>query len=372
MRRAVTWLAAAVVACTPSHEKNQAAASASAVASAPATDKPDARMRVGVDRRVEIFSLLFCLAGNDEYSKQAISTPYSKAMLAHFAPFQSHIAVVASKQLHDKFGIGFEQPITLAVQLDDALQPVQPLNPLPEGLSAVWKNADLDKYLGMVRDFVARSRFDDFWREQQPYLAKVDATWTSYTSNKGLLPWFDGVFGRKEKATYRIAPAMLSGPHNWGVHAVRADGTEEVLQAMSLIEVDAAGTPELTDDTAWLLGHELAHPYVNPMVDRHMTTLAAPLQAAFDREKDAMVRLHYTTPAIVGYESLARAIPVLYVSERRGKEPARKVLDDLVKIGFVWSPALVTALDRARAKNEMRLTEDAMIAALSETLAAAH
>jgi hypothetical protein len=32
----------------------------------------------------------------------------------------------------------------------------------------------------------------------------------------------------------------------------------------------------------------------------------------------------------------------------------------------------VTALDRARAKNEMRLTEDAIIAALSETLAAAH
>ncbi|HEX4517856.1 MAG TPA: DUF4932 domain-containing protein [Polyangiaceae bacterium] len=362
MRRLVmsAWVVA-LAACTPSHEKTQAAASAPVA---------DPRMRVGVDRRVEIFSILFCLAGNDEYSRQAIATPYSKAMLAHFTPYIGHIAVVASKQLHDKFGVGFEQPITLAVQLDDALEPVQPLNPLPEGLSATWKNADLDKYLGMVRDFVARSRFDDFWREQQPYLAKIDAAWTAYTSNKGLLPWFDGVFGRKEKATYRIAPAMLSGPHNWGVHAVRADGTEEVLQAMSLIAVDGAGIPQLTDDTAWLLGHELAHPYVNPMVDRHMATLAAPLEAAFDREKDAMVRLHYTTPAIVGYESVARAIQVMYVSDRLGKEAAKKVLDDLVTIGFVWSPALVTALDRARAKNEMRLSEDAIITALSETLTA--
>ena len=378
--RKLLWLAA-LAACTPSQSKDRdtsasAATTTTTTASATAapsstasTDKPDARMRIGVDKRVELFSILFCLAGNDEYSKHAISTPYSRAMLAHFQPFIGHIAVVSSKQFHEKFGIGFEQPITLAVQLDDSLQATQPWDPLPEGLSPVWKNAALDKYLGMVRDFAAQSHYDDFWRSQQPYLSKVGDAFTSYTANKGLLPWFDGVFGRKEKATYQIAPAMLSGQHNWGVHAVKPDGTENVLQAMSLIKVDDAGIPQLTDDTAWLLGHELAHPYVNPMVDRHIATLSAPLKAAFESQKDAMVRLHYTTPAIVGYESLARAIQVMYVSERLGKEQAQKVLDDLVKIGFVWTPQLVTELNRARAKNEMRLSEDAIIASLTSVLA---
>jgi hypothetical protein len=44
------------------------------------------------------------------------------------------------------------------------------------------------------------------------------------------------------------------------------------------------------------------------------------------------------------------------------------VLDDLVKIGFAWSPDLVTALNRARAKSDMRLSEDAIVTALKDVL----
>jgi hypothetical protein len=355
---------ASTVAATPSASAPPAASSSAPPAAL------DARMRVQVDRRIEIISMLFALAGNNEYM-HPIGTPYAKAAIQHFLPYAKHNAVVTSKQLHDRHRIGFDGPVTLAIQLDDNLKATQPFDPLPVGLSTTWTGVLIDKYLDMLRDFVVASHFDDFWNQQAPYVAKVSQAYQTYVANKGLLPWFDSVFGKKDKAAYLIAPSMMSGLNNWGIHAVRPDGTEHVVQVMSLIKVDNDGIPQLDDNVAWVLGHELSHPYVNPMVDKNIDALKDPLARALESVQAIMAKQHYTTPTILGYESLARAMQIMYVGERLGKEQAQKVMDEQVKIlQFLWLPDLVTALNQARAKAGGRLTEATVVGSLKDVLVA--
>jgi hypothetical protein len=330
----------------------------------------DPRMRIGVDRRVELISILCVLAHYPEYTQRTLRTPYAKDLLAHFTKYLDHPAVVATRQMRERFGIAYDAPITLAVQLDEKLQRAPPLSAWPVGLSERWKGTDLEGYLGLVRDFARDSGFDSFFQAERPYLDRVDAAFTEYLADKRLLPWFDGVFGRRENAIYRIVPAMLSGPNNWGVHAVRPDGTEEILQAMSLVALDDDAIPKLTGTTQWLLAHELAHPYVNPFVDRHWDELSPSLSPAFAAVRPAMERQAYPTAVIVGYESLARAVQILYLADVAGADAAKQSMSDQVQLGFVWMPALVDALQKARQEGHGLLTEESTVAALRAALVA--
>ena len=71
--------------------------------------------RAGIDSRVELMSILFRLAGNQEY-RQCRAAAYGQAIEKYFAPYRDHDAVQAARSL----GIGFDAPMKLAVYLRDA------------------------------------------------------------------------------------------------------------------------------------------------------------------------------------------------------------------------------------------------------------
>src|SRR5260370_25143340 len=69
--------------------------------------------RVGVDPRIELMSVLFRLAGNNEYNQCGIPV-YDRAIESYFAPYRNHGAVQLARGLTD---MGFEGPMSLAVHL---------------------------------------------------------------------------------------------------------------------------------------------------------------------------------------------------------------------------------------------------------------
>src|ERR1035441_7533062 len=66
--------------------------------------------RAGIDSRVELISILFRLAGNQEY-RQCRAAAYGHAIDNYFAPYRDHDAV----QLARSLGVGFDAPMKLAV-----------------------------------------------------------------------------------------------------------------------------------------------------------------------------------------------------------------------------------------------------------------
>ncbi len=161
---------------------------------------------VAVDRRIELFSILFRLAGAEEYG-QATATGYLAEVDRHFAPYRDHPAVAASRRVRQEAGIGFDAPMSLAVFLDDDLRLIRPLSPWPEALDDRWRKVDVAAYLADVRRFAADSGFDAFFTGQRAYFAGVEDRFRALLRSGDPVAWFDRFFGARAGASYRLVRA---------------------------------------------------------------------------------------------------------------------------------------------------------------------
>jgi hypothetical protein len=70
--------------------------------------------RIGVDPRVELMSVLFRLAGHNEYNQCRVPD-YDKALDRYFSTYRNHEAVQLARELQ----LGFDAPMSLAVHVKD-------------------------------------------------------------------------------------------------------------------------------------------------------------------------------------------------------------------------------------------------------------
>ena len=74
--------------------------------------------RFGVDPRVELMSIIFRLAGNNEYTQGRIPA-YNTAIDGDFAPFRNHEAVRLARRLRDNDGVSYDAVMNMAVHVKD-------------------------------------------------------------------------------------------------------------------------------------------------------------------------------------------------------------------------------------------------------------
>jgi hypothetical protein len=325
-------------------------------------------VRIAVDPRIELFSILCRLAGHPEYGRA--STPYARAVDAHFAPFANHPAVRSTRGLRARWGIAHDAPISLAVHLDDSFAPVRPLAPAPSDLDARWREAPLDGYLAEVRAFARESGFLTFFDEQARIRGLVEDRYRAIVGDHRVIQWFDRTFGKRPRASYLVAPGLLTGPNAYGARAARADGGEDVVQVVMLEDPDADGVPRLSEVTLEVLVHELAHNYVNPMLDGHANQLRASAEPVFRSVEAAMNAQKYGTPEIMVNESVVRALTILFLRDAGAQTHALRSLAKQQELSFLWTPELADGLDRARRRAGGKLTPPALVATTHTVLAA--
>ena len=284
-----------------------------------------AGFEIGVDRRVELLSVLCRLAGVPPYA-ESISSPYARAVQEHFAPFAQHPAVAATRALMREHGISYDAPVELAAYLDDSIRPMRSLDPLPPGLDPRWKDVDLDAYLQDVRDFAAAARFDDFHRSQGDYHAAVENAIRAYLADRRVVDWFDETFGRRHNASYRVVPGLLTGGHGFSTTAKQRDGGLDVAQIVFLEGTDERCVPRPSTRSLEYLVHEFAHSYVNPIFEARAGEMRASALPLFREVEPAMRAQAYTTYPIMVNEAVVRAIQILYLRERVSVEEARRSL----------------------------------------------
>src|ERR1019366_10724905 len=119
-------------------------------------------LRVIVDPRVELLSLIFRLAGNPEYNMAKVKS-YAEDAEKQFGKFRSHAVVTLAQELRGTHGVSYDAVMSLAVHLTDAerLQLKLPLQPWPEGLDRRWPAPDVSNFLAAARQFVKDSSFQE-------------------------------------------------------------------------------------------------------------------------------------------------------------------------------------------------------------------
>ena len=301
-------------------------------------------MQVRADPRIELFSVLFHLIGSAEF--QPFDTSYRRAVDQHFAPFREHPAALATLELRAKYGIGHNAPIGLAVFLDAAsLQPIVSLTTATtaEDLDARWQKVPVAAYLEKVRSFASESRFAEFFASQHDYIAGVEERLAQALLPHGIETWFAGFLGVYPGARFTVVPGLLTGP--WSYEASMHDGAgrERVYQIVELEGVDSSGLPNPTVLTTDLIVHELAHSYVNPIVEHHAAEFQV-AEALFAQVQAVMEEQRYISWKIMVQESLVRAITILFIRDKQGVVAASEAIYKELQQGFSWITELAKQL----------------------------
>jgi hypothetical protein len=137
-----------------------------------------------VDPRVELLSIVFHLAGNEEYNVGALKN-YTSDIESYFGPYKVHPAIALAKKLASEDDIGFDAPMAIAVHLSDPpdLTPLVPIGQFPVG----WKENG-GQFLKLLRDFSRDTNFPAFFAAHRPLyqlaesrfrdiVSSVDLTW---------------------------------------------------------------------------------------------------------------------------------------------------------------------------------------------------
>ena len=312
----------------------------------------DVAVRLQVDSRIEIISILQRLAGAREYSA-AVPGPYARAVDEYFSRFRDHPAVVRTEKLRREHGIVFDAPMNLAVQLDPTtFAPLVPLSPRPANLDERFEGVDLELYLTEIRAFAAETRFERFFRDQAAYFEAVESRLRDLLESQiSARKWLDAYLDRSSGARIRIVPGLLTGPSSYAARRQPERGSQETYQVVSLENPDSNGLPRPTSASRATAVHELGHSYVNPLISELPADHRSELERAYAWVDTSMQGLAYTNTLTMLRETAVRALVAEYT---RSSEPdaVRRLVDEDLESGFVWLPWVLDKLASARSSCE--------------------
>ncbi|HEY5912380.1 MAG TPA: DUF4932 domain-containing protein, partial [Verrucomicrobiae bacterium] len=317
-------------------------------------------LRIRVDPRVELISLLFRLAGNPEYSQGRVDS-YTADVENHFGKLREHPVVKLARDLRSRRGVSFDACMSLAVHLKDTrgLGLLVPLKPWPEGLDRRWTAADVNKFLEAARQFVKESRFEEFLEQHRALYETTEARMRALMDKEGHLEWFKEYFGERPQAVFTLAPALLNGGCCYGSHCRHATGKEDLYCILGVWKTDADGVPTFTRDMLETVVHEFGHSYANAIMDRHERELRSAGEELFRHVSAKMRSQAYGNSQTMLRESLVRACEVRYTFRYDGANAGQRAITRQKGRGFLWMEELSDLLAEYEAHRDQYPTLDA-------------
>ncbi len=292
--------------------------------------QPTRTSAVRHDRRIEVLSIIWRLAGAEEYLR-AKGTPYLDAVDRTFAPFATHPAVAMARALRQSRGISFDAPMVFAVHLDDQLALVNAAE-LPS-IDARWTVADAEQLATVVRAFASDAKLDAFLAQHAAYHASLVRTLQGVIDTEKPIAWFDTKFGPAQ-AAFVVIPSPIAGTRNFGPRATALDGSQQFFQILGVGSRD--GQIVADDQLVYLLVHEMAHSYINPVFAKHRAALEPAGAKLFALVEKPMRAQAYADPQTLLNESAVRAVTVNYILDKRGEDAAARVAHAERRLSFYW------------------------------------
>ena len=317
------------------------------------------KLRVLVDPRVELASLIFRLAGNNEYNQGRVPS-YTADVEKQFGAFRDHPAVKLARELRQTRGVSFDAPMSLAVLLNGVSDPklAVPLDPWPESLDRRWTSESVTRFVSLVGQFAKESRFQEFFDAHRALYETAVARFQKVLSKEAHLEWFKEFFGERPGAEFTVVLGMLNGGCCYGPHARDMAGHEELFCILGVWATDSQGAPVFEKDALPTVVHEFCHSYANPIIDRHLAELRESGEKLYGIAAEQMKSQAYGEAATMLRESLVRAAVVRYMRRYEGTTSADREISDQVSRGFAWMGDLSSLLGEYEAQRDRYPTLD--------------
>lgn len=301
-------------------------------------------LRIQVDPRVELLSILFRLAGNPEYNQSKVAA-YTADVDKAFGKFRDHDAVKLARQFRQKYGVSYDACMSMAVHLTgiEKLEFAVPLAPWPVGLDKRWKPDTAPKFLIAARRFIKDTDFPQFLEQHKALYREAESRMKALMDKEGHLEWFGEFFGERAGANFTIDLGLLNGGCCYGVRCLNGK-TPDLYCVLGVWQTDREGTPEFSSGMIGTVVHEFGHSFANPLIDRHLAELRQSGDELYRPQAAKMQSQAYGDGRTVLCESLVRACEVRYAARYEGVDAARRSAQFQKSRGFLWTEELSTLL----------------------------
>lgn len=317
-----------------------------------------APIQVRFDRRVELISIIFYLAGNKEYAG-CKDPAYLKAVEEYLGKFRSQPAVKMARELRERNHIWFGAPISFAVHLTPEYHLLPGVKDHASGgsLDFRWTLAEAEAFARQVRSFSRASRANEFFRRHDGLYRQMTRRMRRLAGRQDP-GWFASLTKTHSTRRFIVVTSLLLGSGNYGPH-VQTQGGIRNYAVMGVWKFESDGSPTFSDDSSWVIIHEFAHSYVNPWVDEGMAELRPAGEQlirakASDFDKTGYGQGAEFNPDLL-YETMVRALVVVYFADHGDPAGAQRQLEKDVNHGWSWLPAVVDWVKADRAKGHFRL-----------------
>ena len=234
-----------------------------------------------VDERFELVSLVFRLAGREEYGDD--DTSYQKSLTGYFESFKNHPAILVAKNLP----LGYDAVFRFSQHLNDDFTIYDYESLCDDGR---WTKQRADSFSDVLMDFYYETNFKSFFINNIALYIEASSGFEKNTWNNIDFNWFSKyVDTSKLQARYSLS----SSRHNYAT--MLTDGT--------VIALCQGGGGAII--------HEFCHSFGNPLAYQWYQE-RSDFRAICDNSSDPNQQPQYTTGLIMSGEYITRSYTILY------------------------------------------------------------
>ena len=323
-----------------------------------------ARIEVSVDPRIELLTVVQCLAGDEQLGGTGLS--YRREVLERFAPWRSHPAVTLFARMARE---GFTRDAPPATMLRLAEPPALELRaPFSVYLeTCAGGRGQLFAFLDSLRNFAAESRFMEFHAAHAELFRRLVEDARRALRHTRVVGPLEAYFGEREHGYHLILSPLLHA----GGYAAKVERPPGNVDCYALLGPSRAshGRPRFWDPDALeaLLWHEFSHVFIGNLPEVCRLEIAAD-SILFEPVRARMLPQGYERWEVCADEHLVRAVGVRFVARTAGTHAAERALDLQLHLGFTYLPRLLVALERFERERALFPTLGDFCPALAEAL----
>ncbi len=317
------------------------------------------QLQAKVDERFELTSIMFALAGAQEYSQCAIPS-YRQDIAALAAEHNLAEPIEFIRDLREHHPIGYNAVSTTADMLEIVdgrvrLQAQYDISKIAEA-DQRWNEALFAEYLEMVNLFYKRSDFHTFFTDHGELYRTAEERMNALLAHIHT-EWFESFFGKPFDPALRVYVSLTNGPSNYAV----PDGI--LIGSGS----DAEGLPFFGQGMLSIVLHEFGHHFTNPIVEAHWPRLEAAAEKIYPHVAEQMYANAYAGARTTMGEWMNNLFVLMYYREY-APDWISVFTADFMSRGFLWMERGVAFMDNFYMDRDRYPTIDAFMPRLAEHL----
>ncbi|MCD1116695.1 DUF4932 domain-containing protein [Chryseobacterium turcicum] len=302
-----------------------------------------------VDERVEIVSIVFRLAGAEEYS-QNYNKKYTTDINTYFEPYKNSEIIEFIKENRNKNGLGYDAVMSMALHLSFKKGKFSQIKEKVNSLDKRWEKVDKKQFVSLLNQFYKKTNFQQFFNNHSGDYQKAESEYQMTILYDFNQDWYSKFYGKKANEDYKIILGYGNGGGNYGIKTHPEKQKEIVNAVVGIWSFDKEGNVKFDkNEFQPLLIHEFNHSFVNYILEmnENASKLKNSGEIIYALVKEDMESQAYGNWETMINESLVRAAVIQYMMDNKYSQ---KDIDEEILIQekrkFLWMKELVDLLGK--------------------------